>query len=135
VQNIGLNGTARRQNLNDAVFAKLERGEDIPESIFNSFVSNIGSDPYSTATYGLYLFRVKNDAGRGADYYTKAMKLSKDNGLYQELQFKCRTELALYYSRNGMKKEAEREAEQIIKKCPATLPWYKNAAEKILVEF
>ena len=33
------------------------------------------------------------------------------------------------------KKEAKDEAQQIIKKCPATLPWYKNTAKKILAEF
>ena len=44
-------------------------------------------------------------------------------------------QLALYYSRNKMQKEAKNEAQQIIKKCPATLPWYKNTAKKILAEF
>ena len=66
-------------------FGKNERAEKIPEKLFNLFISNIGCDPFSTATYGLYLFRVKNDATRGADYYTKAMKLAKNNDLYQEL--------------------------------------------------
>jgi len=66
-------------------FGNNERAEKIPEKLFNLFISNIGCDPFSTATYGLYLFRVKNDATRGADYYTKAMKLAKNNDLYQEL--------------------------------------------------
>ena len=48
---------------------------------------------------------------------------------------KGRILLALYYSRNKMQKEAKNEAQQIIKKCPATLPWYKNTAKKFSPSF
>jgi len=116
-------------------FGNNERAEKIPEKLFNLFISNIGCDPFSTATYGLYLFRVKNDATRGADYYTKAMKLAKNNDLYQELFSNAGRNLPFIIVEIKCKKEAKDEAQQIIKKCPATLPWYKNTAKKILAEF
>ena len=125
----------KQQNLNDAVFTILERGEEVSENLFKSFVSSIGKDPYSHATFGLYLFRVKDDPARGAEYYTKAMQFSDSDTLYEELRLKCRYEIALNYIKHGMERDAKKELEGIIKKCPEEFFWYKKAAQKILAEF
>jgi hypothetical protein len=60
------------------------------------------------------------------------MRLCKDDVLYEELRFKCKLEIALYYKRHDMTREAQKEAEEIIKKCPKSLIWYAEEAEQIL---
>lgn len=98
------------------------------------FLKNILKNEFFLATYGLYQFKVKNNCERGVEYYSKAMRRTKNELIFTELKIKCRTELAKYYLRNGEKKKAQLEAHGIIKKCPPQLFWYANEAQKILKE-
>jgi Tfp pilus assembly protein PilF len=126
-----LNGQSLAENLNDAVFVLLEQNRNIPAPLLARFTNYIRKDPYYAATWGLYQFRVKNNAGKGAEYYSAAMQLAKDSALYEELTYKCHYELARNYLQNGNTRAAGKEVEALIKKCPDSLFWYRTAAQRL----
>lgn len=66
-------------NLKLAFYTSIELSEPIQNDVFKDFISTIGKNPYNTATYGLYLIRIKNQAERGLLYYDKAILMAKQN--------------------------------------------------------
>ena len=126
------------QVLNNIVFASLEMNKCIPEHILKAFISTIGQSPCNTATYGLYLLRIKHETERGLSYYEKAIQMAVNNSDYshlvEELKLKKNIEAAREYQYQGDKKYARRLLENVIKHSTKAYIGYQQAAERLLTE-
>ncbi len=126
------------QVLNNIVFASLEMNKCIPEHILKAFISTIEQSPCNTATYGLYLLRIKHETERGLSYYEKAIQMAVNNSDYshlvEELKLKKNIEAAREYQYQGDKKYARRLLENVIKHSTKAYIGYQQAAERLLTE-
>lgn len=126
------------QILNNIVYTSIELSEPIPNDVFKDFVSTIGKNPYNTATYGLYLIRIKNQAERGLLYYDKAIFMAQKNEKYfniiEQLKIKKEMEKATLLINNGETKSARRLLETIAKRCPQSLKAYEQNITTLLTK-
>ena len=126
------------QLLNNIVFASLELDKQIPAEILKAFSSTIGRNPCNTATYGLYLLRVKHESERGLSYYDKAIDMARKNpkysGMVEELKLKKELEAARGNILAGDVKSARRLLENTVKHCPENLYGYLQNARSLLSE-
>lgn len=126
------------QTVNNIVFASLELGVPIPPDILKDFTSIVGMHPCYTATYGLYLLRVKHDRERGLSYYDKAVEQSQKNGefyyLTEELKLKRDIEEARALLESGGTAAARRLLERLSKRVERTLQGYRQNVARLLAE-
>lgn len=124
--------------LNNIVYASLEIEEPIPSEILKAFSFTIGHNPCNTATYGLYLLRIKHETDKGISYYEKAIQMASKKPEYsyllEELKLKRSIEAAREYIYNGDRKNAARILEATLKHCTEFYKGYKLTAEKLLKE-
>lgn len=127
------------QILNNIVYTSLELSEQIPDEIFKDFVSTIGKNPCNTATFGLYLIRVKKQTERGFSYYDKAISMAQKDERYfdlvEKLRIKKEMEKATLLINQGDQKSARNLLENIVKRCPKTLKTYQQNATRLLTKF
>ena len=104
----------------------------------NDFIPTIPLHPCNTATYGLYLIKIKHNAERGLSYYDSAMvmaqKDSKFAGLTEELKVKKEIESAKYLIQTGDFISAKRLIERLNKRTGKTLQGYQKTIARLLAE-
>lgn len=126
------------QVVNNIIFTSLELGEPIPQDLLNDFIPTIPLHPCNTATYGLYLIKIKHNAERGISYYDKAMTMaqkdSKFAGLIEELKVKKEIEYAKYLIQTGEFNSAKRLIERLNKRAGKTLQGYQQTIARLLAE-
>lgn len=126
------------QVLNNIVYTSLELGEAVPPEILKAFVPTIPLHPCNTATYGLYLLRVKQNFERGLSYYERAITMAQKAPdfayLIEELRIKKDIETARTLLALGDAKAARRLLENVIKRSSKTLQVYRQNAARLLAE-
>lgn len=126
------------QVVNNIVFTSLELGEDIPSDIVNDFIPTIPLHPCNTATYGLYLIKVKHNMERGLSYYDKAIAMAQKDSdfsyLTEELKIKKEIENAKCLMQTGDFNSAKKLLERSNKHVSKTLHGYQQSIARLLAE-
>ena len=127
-----------KKQLNNIVFTCLEIGEDVPSDILQPFISTIGKNPFATATFGLYQFKIKHNLERGAYYYDKAIALARESGessnTIEEIKLKKDIEHARALLLQGDRRTSARLLERCRKASGGLLEGYRQKAESLLAE-
>lgn len=126
------------QVINNIIFTSLELGEPIPQNLLNDFIPTIPLHPCNTATYGLYLIKIKHNAERGLSYYDSAMVMAQKDSkfavLTEELKVKKEIENAKYLIQTGDFNSAKRLIERLNKRAGKTLQGYQKTIARLLAE-
>lgn len=126
------------QVINNIVFTSIELGESIPHDLLNDFIPTIPLHPCNTATYGLYLIKIKHNIERGLSYYDRAIAMAqkdpKSADLTEELKTKKEIETAEYLIQTGDFNSARRLLERLNKRAGKTPQGYQQTIARLLTE-
>lgn len=126
------------QVINNIIYTSLELGESIPQALLNDFIPTIPLHPCNTATYGLYLIKIKHNIERGLSYYDKAIAMAqkdpKSADLTEELNTKKEIETAKYLIQTGDFSSAKRLLERLNKRSGKTPQGFQQTIARLLSE-
>ncbi len=112
------------QVINNIIYTSLELGEPVSHDLLNDFIPTIPLHPCNTATYGLYLIKIKHHIERGLSYYDRSIAMAqkdpKSADLTEELKTKKEIETAEYLIQTGDFNSARRLLERLNKRAGIT---------------
>ena len=126
------------QIINNIVFTSLEFNKEIAPELLKAFVPTIPLHPCNTATYGLYLLKVKHNIERGLSYYDRAIAMAQKDSIFsyliEELKVKKEIENAKSLMFTGDFNSAKRLLEGALKRVGKPLQSYQQSIARLLAE-